>query len=212
MPPPLNLGILASHTGTTLQAIIDACEEGRLNASIRVVISNNSRSLALQRARNHHIPALHLSSKNQPNPDALDNAIADTLATHRVNLVVLAGYMKLIGPKTLRQFHNRIVNTHPALLPDFGGRGMYGDNVHQAVLEAGIRTTGVTVHLVDEIYDHGKILAQTHVPVHPNDTLDTLRTRVQTAERRFYVETLQKIATHQIPLPPLIPSPLTGEG
>ena len=201
MQPPLNLGVLASHTGTTLQAIIDACKEGRLNASIRIVISNNSRSLALQRARNHHIPALHLSGKTHPDPEALDSAIEDAFVQHDVNLVVLAGYMKLLGPKALARFRNRIVNTHPALLPEFGGRGMYGDRVHQAVLNDKRKVSGVTVHLVDEIYDHGPILAQARVPVLPDDNLDTLRERVQTAERRFYVETLQKIATHQIPLP-----------
>ena len=202
MASPLNLGILASHTGTTLQAIIDACEQGQLNARIQVVISNNSHSLALQRARNHHIPALHLSTITHPNPEDLDHAIADTLTCHDVQLVALAGYMKLLGPNTLARFHNRVVNTHPALLPEFGGRGMYGDHVHQAILDARRETTGVTVHLVDAIYDHGPILAQTAIPVHPNDTLDTLRERVQTAERRFYVQTLQKIATAQIPLPP----------
>ena len=201
MASPLNLGILASHTGTNLQAIIDASENGTLNARIRVVISNNSRSLALQRARNHNIPSLHLSSKTHPNPVALDTVIADALTCHEVNLVVLAGYMKLLGPNTLARFRNRIVNTHPALLPEFGGRGMYGDHVHQAVLDAKRKTTGVTVHLVDEIFDHGPILAQTQVPVLPDDTVETLRERVQTIERRFYVETLQKIATHQIPLP-----------
>lgn len=202
MSDPLNLGILASHTGTTLQAIIDASEQGRLNARCRVAISNNSHSMALRRAENHHIPTLHLSSRTHPNPQDLDVAIADALTRHQVDLVVLAGYMRLLGPVTLRRFHNRVVNTHPALLPDFGGRGMYGDNVHQAVLNARAPATGVTVHLVDEIYDHGPILAQTEVPVLPDDTLDSLRNRVQTAERRFYVETLQKIATAQIPLPP----------
>ena len=201
MADPLNLGILASHTGTTLQAIIDACEQGRLNARCRIVISNNSHSLAIQRARNHGIPALHLSSRTHPDSQALDTAIADAISHHDVDLVVLAGYMKLLGPVTLRRFRNRIVNTHPALLPDFGGRGMYGDNVHRAVLKARRETTGVTVHLVDEIYDHGPILAQTEVQVLANDTLASLRDRVQTAERRFYVDTLQKIATNQIPLP-----------
>ncbi len=201
MAAPLNLGIIASHTGTTLQAIIDASENGSLNAQCRVVISNNSRSQALQRAQNHHIPAYHLSSQTHPTPEALDSAIKHKLLAYHVDIVVLAGYMKLLGPKTLRRFHNRVVNTHPALLPKFGGQGMYGDNVHRAVLNAGVHTTGITVHLVDEMYDHGPILAQTKVPIHPNDTLETLRNRVQSTERKFYVETLQKIATHQIPLP-----------
>ena len=156
MVGPLNLGVLASHTGTTLQAIIDACEEGRLNAQIRVVISNNSGSMALQRARNHAIPAFHLSGKTHPDPDALDAAVADVLSQHGVDLVALAGYMKLLGPNTIARFRGRIVNTHPGLLPEFGGRGMYGDRVHRAVLEAERRVTGVTVHQVDERYDHGR--------------------------------------------------------
>ena len=109
--------------------------------------------------------------------------------------------MKLLGPKTLDRYRGRIVNTHPAMLPGFGGRGMYGDKVHQAVLNAGLRTTGVTVHLVDDIYDHGDILAQTEIPVMDDDTVDTLRDRVQSVERRFYVEILQKIATGEISLP-----------
>ena len=203
MSPRLSLGILASHTGTNLQAIIDACENGSLNAQCKVVISNNSSSLALTRARNHGIPALHLSSNTHPDPNALDAAIADTLVNHNVDLVVLAGYMKLLGPRTLAAFRGRIVNTHPSLLPNFGGRGMYGDNVHRAVLNAGQCFTGVTIHLVDEQYDHGKILAQTQVPILDDDTLDTLIDRVQSAERQFYVQTLQKISTGEIPVPPL---------
>ena len=123
------------------------------------------------------------------------------MASHDVDLVVLAGYMKLLGPKTLARYRGRIVNTHPAMLPGFGGRGMYGDKVHQAVLNAGLRATGVTVHLVDDIYDHGDILAQTEIPVMDDDTVDTLRDRVQSVERRFYVEILQKIATGEISLP-----------
>ena len=201
MPAPLNLGVLASHTGTNLQAIIKACENKTLNARCRVVISNNSRSIALRRARNHGIPALHISGKTHPFAEAQDSAIEEALASHDVNLVVLAGYMKLLGPKTLDRYRGRIVNTHPAMLPGFGGRGMYGDKVHQAVLNAGLRTTGVTVHLVDDIYDHGDILAQTEIPVMDDDTLDTLRDRVQSVERRFYVEILQKIATGEISLP-----------
>lgn len=195
---PLNLGVLASHNGTNLQAIIDACEQGQLNAHIRVVISNNSRSLALQRARNHHIPALHLSSHTHPDADDLDLAIADALSDHDVDLVVLAGYMKLLGPRTLARYRDCIVNIHPALLPEFGGRGMYGDRVHRAVLVAGRRTTGVTVHLVDEFYDSGKIIDRAEVDVDRNDTVETLRARVQNVEHSFYVNTLKKLIANGV--------------
>ena len=197
---PLNLGVLASHNGTNLQAIIKACEDKTLNARCRVVISNNSRSIALRRARNHSIPALHLSSKTHPNPEVLDEAIADALAHHDVELVVLAGYMKLLGPTTLARYRDRIVNIHPGPLPEFGGRGMYGDNVHRAVLDARRPTTGVTVHLVDEFYDHGLILDLSEVPVEEHDTVETLRARVQMEEHRFYVSILQRTASGPIQL------------
>ena len=197
---PLNLGVLASHNGTNLQAIIKACEDKTLNARCRVVISNNSRSTALHRARNHSIPALHLSSKTHPNPEALDEAIADALTRYDVELVVLAGYMKLLGPTTLARYRDRIINIHPGPLPEFGGRGMYGDRVHQAVLNAGLHTTGVTVHLVDEIYDHGPILDLEEVPIKEDDSLETLRARVQRKEHRFYVSILQRTVAGKIQL------------
>ena len=196
----LRLGVLASHGGTNLQAIIDACAEGRLNAKISVVISNNSREKALQRARIAGIPAFHLSGQTHPTPEGLDSAISDTLVAHEIELVVMAGYMKLLGPKTLSAFQSRILNTHPALLPKFGGGGMYGARVHEAVLAAGDGTTGVTVHLADELYDHGAIVAQSEVPVHEGDTVKTLRARVLTREHSFLVETLQRVATGKIDL------------
>ena len=129
----LPIGVLASHGGTNLQAIIDACADGSLHADIRVVISNNSRSLALERARRANIPTAHLSAVTHPDPAHLDTAIADTLSAHGVELVALAGYMRKLGPRTLSRYRNRILNVHPALLPKFGGRGMYGERVHAAV-------------------------------------------------------------------------------
>ena len=134
---PLRLGILASHAGTTMQAIIDAREEGRLQAEVRVVIGNNSRSGALERARTHGIPAYHLSGVTHPDPGDLDEAVLELLTGHGVNIVALAGYMKRLGPLVLSHFRGRLINTHPALLPKFGGQGMYGDRVHEAVLTAG---------------------------------------------------------------------------
>ena len=187
----LRLAALASGGGTNLQAIIDACKRGELNAEVCVVISNNSGSRALQRARDEGIPAYHLSAVTHSN--SLDDTICQTLEEHQVDLVLLAGYMRLLGPITLARYHNRVLNSHPALLPKFGGKGMYGSNVHQAVLDAGETVTGVTIHYVDEQYDHGPTLAQCEVPVLPDDTLETLEERVKDRERRFWIETLADI-------------------
>ena len=196
----LRLGVLASHTGTNLQSIVDACHAGSLDAEVRVVISNNSRSLALARARAVGIPTAHLSSATHPAPDALDAAIERTLKSHGVELVALAGYMKKLGPRTLGAYRNRVLNVHPALLPEFGGRGMHGDRVHAAVLASGDRVSGVTVHLVDEEYDHGLVISQAEVPVMPDDTPETLAARVLAQEHILYPKTLQRIASGEIDL------------
>ena len=187
----LRLGFLCSHGGTILQAVLEACQAGVLDAAIAVVISNNSRSLALERARRAGIPWYHLSGHTHPDPTALDAAMSDALDTHGAQVVVLAGYMKLLGSRTLDRYAGRIVNVHPALLPGFGGTGMYGDRVHAAVLAAGDRTTGVTVHLADAEYDHWAILARREIPVEPGDTVESLRQRVQRHEGQLLVEVLQ---------------------
>ena len=196
----LPLGVLASHTGTNLQSIMDACRAGSLDAEVRVVISNNSRSLALDRARASGIPTAHLSSVTHPAPDTLDPAIERTLKSHGVKVVALAGYMKRLGPRTLGAYRNHVLNVHPALLPRFGGRGMYGDRVHAAVLESGDHVSGVSVHVVDEDYDHGPILEQVEVPVLPDDTPETLAARVLAQEHILYPKTLQRIASGDIDL------------
>jgi phosphoribosylglycinamide formyltransferase-1 len=197
---PPRLGFLASHGGSNVQAILDAIGAGRLRAEPRVVISNNSQSLALERARRAGVPALHLSSQTHPDPGDLDRAIAGALAAHGVELVILAGYMKKLGPRTLAAYPRRVLNIHPALLPKFGGQGMFGPRVHQAVLAAGERETGATVHLVDAEYDHGPTLAQARVPVLPGDTPESLQARVLEAEHALYAETLQRIALGEIDL------------
>ena len=194
------LGVLASHGGTNLQSIIDACKEGRLDASVTVVISNNSSSMALERARREDIPNFHVSSVTHPQLEEQDSAILAALEKHHVDLVILAGYMKLLGPGILSRYRNRILNSHPALLPKFGGKGMYGSLVHETVLAAKENVTGVTIHLADEVYDHGAIVAQCQVPVVEGDTVDTLMARVQTRERLLWVETLQRIVRLELDL------------
>ncbi len=199
--PALHLGFLASHGGSNMQAIIDACKEGRLDAKPCVVISNNSESMALQRAKTEGIAAYHLSSQTHPDPALLDGAIFQVLERHGVDTVILAGYMKKLGAQTLQAYRGRILNIHPALLPKFGGQGMYGKRVHEAVLAAGEKVTGVTIHIVDEHYDAGSIINQCEVPVLEGDTAETLAERVLTHEHRLYVETLQRISQGLIVLP-----------
>jgi phosphoribosylglycinamide formyltransferase-1 len=196
----IRLGALASHGGTNLQAIIDACKDGRLDAQTCAVVSNNSGSTALARARREGIPAYHLSQITHPGAGERDRAILAALESHDVDLVLLAGYMKKLGPATLSRYRGRVLNIHPALLPRFGGKGMYGRSVHEAVLAAGEKVTGVTVHVVDELYDHGPIVAQCEVSVLPGDTPDSLSERVLKREHEFYVEILQRISAGEIDL------------
>ncbi len=196
----LRLGFLASHHGSNVQTIVDACKEGRLNAKPRVVISNNSRANVLARAKLESIPFRHLSSKTHSVFEELDRAIADTLDEYGVGLVVLAGYMKKLGPEMLSRFKGRILNTHPALLPRFGGMGMYGMRVHESVLAAGERVTGATVHLVEGEYDQGPVVSQVEVPVMESDSPDSLRERVLEHEHTLYVEVLQRISAGDIDL------------
>ena len=177
---------------------MDACAAGELPAEVVLAISNNSGSMALRRAAGAGIGTLHLSSRTHPGPDTLDRAIRDALVDSRADWVMLAGYMKKLGDETLAAFPHRILNNHPALLPKYGGRGFYGRNVHQAVLDAGERESGATVHLVDADYDTGPIVAQVRVPVQPGDRVEELEARVQAAERELVVNTLRELVTGRL--------------
>jgi phosphoribosylglycinamide formyltransferase-1 len=197
---PLRIGVLASHEGTTLQAILDACAAARIAAEVVIVVSNNGGSGALRRASAAGAAAVHLSSKTHPGPGALDAAIIAALEAAQVEVVMLAGYMKKLEPGLLARFRGRIINTHPSLLPKFGGQGMYGLHVHEAVLRAGERETGPSVHLVDGEYDTGRVLEQARVSVEPGDTPESLSARVQEHERRLVVSVLGAIADGRIAL------------
>jgi phosphoribosylglycinamide formyltransferase 1 len=196
----LNIAFLASHGGSNMQAIFNAINAGTLDVNPVVVISNNSNSKAFDRAKKETVPRLHMSGKTHPNPDELDTAMCETLQKYKADLVILAGYMKKIGDKTLKAFNGRILNIHPALLPKFGGQGMYGMRVHEAVLAAGESESGVTIHVIDDKYDNGPIIAQEKVPVNEDDTADKLAERVLKVEHKLYSETIGKIASGEIKL------------
>ena len=198
LPSPLRLGFLASHNGTNMRAVVAACRDGRLAATPVLLISNNRDSAALQWAAGNGLSALHISAKTAGSDDAADGAIADALRAHNVDVVILAGYMRKLGPQTLAAFPRRILNAHPALLPKFGGQGMYGAHVHAAVLAAGETETGVTIHLVDDVYDHGPVLAQAPVSVMPGDTPESLAARVQQREQDLFPAVLQRIISNEI--------------
>lgn len=163
-----------------------------------VVISNNSRSMASQKAKNEKIPFYHISSKTHPDENELDVAIMNALNRHDVDIVILAGYMKKIGKRTIDTFSNKILNIHPALLPKYGGNGMYDIYVHEAVLRNKEKETGITIHIIDAEYDHGRIINQVRIKINENETAYDLQKRILEKEHIFYVETLGKIANGEL--------------
>ena len=190
----MKLGILASHRGTNFQAIIDACKDGRLKAVPVVAISNNSKSQALIRAKQAGIANFHLSSSKLPVYSELDAEILKTLVDHEVDLVITAGYMKKLGPLTLSKFAGRILNVHPSLLPKYGGKGMYGMKVHEAVIQNKDKHSGITIHWVDGNYDTGPIIAQRSIEVETDETAETLAMRVLSLEHQLLIETLSTLS------------------
>ncbi len=194
----MRLAVFASGNGTNLQAIIDSVSEKRLSAQIALVLSNNSDAYALQRAKIANIPSVVISSKNFGNREEFVCKMLKVLEERDIDFIALAGYVRKLPSEIIEKFRNRITNIHPALLPLFGGKGMYGMNVHRAVIECGCKVSGVTVHLVDEIYDHGIIIAQRCVPVLDDDTPETLAERIHEVEHRLYPEVLQWFAEGRV--------------
>lgn len=193
----MNIGIFASGEGSTLQAVIDACKSNNIVGQVTVVICNKKEANALYRAQASGISTVHISKETHPDPNDRDVAMLNRLINHNVELVFLAGYLKKIGPKTLQQYQGRIINTHPALLPKYGGKGMYGINVYKAVLVA--RETE-TVHIADDEYDTGPVIAQCRVSVEPGNTAETLAERVHKRELTFIIDTLSKITSGKLKL------------
>jgi formyltetrahydrofolate-dependent phosphoribosylglycinamide formyltransferase len=195
----LNIAVFASGRGTNFEAILLAIETGKIhNLSIVVVISNNPDAPVLTIAREHNIPAYHLSQKQFPSEAEFDEAVLDVFRQHGVNFIVLAGYMKKLSTNLVRQFRNRMLNIHPALLPKFGGKGMYGMHVHEAVINSGEKISGVTVHIVDEEYDHGPIVRQRTIAVDKDETPETLAMKIHGIEHQLYPEVLQLFADDKV--------------
>jgi phosphoribosylglycinamide formyltransferase-1 len=193
----LNLCVLASGWGSNLESIILSQKAGKIKSEVVLVISNNSNSNALNIARSSQIPAVHLSQKLFASQDEYVRAFLDLLEKHKVDMIILAGYMKLIPTEIVSAYRNRILNIHPALIPSFCGQGLYGLKVHEAVINYGVKVTGVTVHIVDEQYDTGPIVLQKTVKVLDSDTPETLQKRVLKTEHKIYSEAIKLFETKQ---------------
>ncbi len=195
-----SVAVLVSGSGTDLQSILDAQRAGSIEADVRVVISNKASAYGLERAREAGIRTEHISVKTEGSFDAVGERMLDVFEEEDIDLIVLAGYLKLVHPDIIHTYERCIINIHPALLPKFGGKGMYGMRVHEAVLAAGETVSGPTIHFVDEIFDHGEIIAQRTVPVLPDDTPETLQRRVLAEEHKLLPDIVGKLACGEIPL------------
>jgi len=185
----IKLGVLVSGRGSNLQAIIDNIEKGSLNAEIAVVISDQADAYALERARKHNIPAVHVDAKKYQSKEAYDAALVEELRNRKVDLVCLAGFMRIITPVVIKAFSNRIMNIHPSLLPAFPGL-----HVQKKALDHGVKFSGCTVHFVDEGMDTGPIIIQAVAPVLDNDTEDSLSERILKQEHKIYSRAIQLFA------------------
>ena len=193
----MNIGVFASGRGSNFQAILSAIERGILPARVTVLLSNKSDAGAFEIAKAYSIPTIHLSQKQFADEALYAAAMLQVLRNHNVELVALAGYLKKIPMIVVKEFRHRILNIHPALLPSFGGQGMYGHHVHEAVLASGAKLTGATVHLVDEEYDRGPIIIQKAVAVDEHDTPETLAARVLKVEHDIYPLALKAFAENK---------------
>ena len=189
---PLKLGFLASRNGSSARAICEAIQRGDLSAEARLMVSNRRDAGALDWARAQGLPCLWAPTVGDP--DAADERLAEAMRAHGVNLIILSGYLRHLGPKTLEGFKGRILNIHPGPLPEFGGEGMYGRRVHEAVIDAGVARSAIVIHGVDEVYDRGPELTRRWVDVEPGDTADSLESRVTALEPLFFVETLKRLS------------------
>jgi len=185
-----NLAFFASHNGSNFQAIVKNCLNGNINANPKLLISNNSDSGAMKFASENNIKTYHISDKTSENPD---KEILNVLLDNQIYLVILAGYMKKIPSEVIKLFPNKILNIHPSLLPKYGGKGMYGINVHKAVIEAGELFSGLTIHYVTENYDEGEYILQHTIKVNKDETAESLQKRILEFEHLLYSKVIAEL-------------------
>lgn len=197
---PIRIAVLVSGQGrgSNMQAIIDACKSGKIKGEVALVLGVRDDAPAIERARSQAVPTLAISPKAYETTEAYDAAVFDALKGTNIDLICLAGYMRVLGQNVVDHWRGRIMNVHPALIPSFCGKGMYGHHVHEAVIARGVKFTGVTVHLVDEEYDTGPIILQTIVPVAEDDTPDTIAAKVLVEEHRTYTDAIALFAAGRL--------------
>ena len=185
----VKIGVLISGGGTNLQAIIDGCENKSINGEVKVVISNKEEAYGLERARNHKITAICEKDENK---------IIEILKENEVELVILAGYLKIVSPKLVDEYRNKIINIHPSLIPSFCGKGYYGEKVHQGVIDYGAKVTGATVHFVDEGADTGPIIMQKTIEVKQDDDAKKLAERVLEVEHEILTKSISMFCENKL--------------
>jgi phosphoribosylglycinamide formyltransferase-1 len=200
MKEKLKIACLVSGGGTNLQAIIDNIEKGKLEAEIVAVVSNVPGAGALDRARRHGLPAFVVNHKDYQGREQFDRALSLIIDRQGAQLICLCGFLRIFSPYFIDHYPGRIINIHPALLPDFGGKGFYGHRVHETVLAAGVKESGCTVHFVDKEVDHGPTILQRRVPVLPGDTPEILAERVLKEEHIAYSQAISLFARNKIEL------------
>lgn len=196
----MNIAFFASHGGSNFQAIVESIKSGNIEANASLLISNNSDCYAFERAKALGVPYRHISSAQFDNSDDFNQELLNVLNRFEIDLIVLAGYMRKIPQVIIKKYKNRILNIHPALLPKYGGKGMYGMNVHNAVYEAKESKSGATVHLVSEEYDEGRILKQLEITIEPEDNPEKIAEKVLAVEHILYTETIKDIVNGTIKL------------
>jgi phosphoribosylglycinamide formyltransferase-1 len=198
MKARVKIAVFISGGGSNLQSLIDATKSGRLDGEIVLVISNKKKAYGLKRSHDAGIDTFVYKLKNYPNRDGAEADLLAMLGEYEVEYIALAGYLSLLPERVVKKFAGKIANIHPALLPKYGGKGMYGHFVHEAVIDAGDKESGATVHLVNEIYDDGAIILQEKTAVMPDDTPGSLAARVLEIEHKIYPKAMQKLITGKI--------------